>query len=507
MKWNFWPRKKEKKAPLPDIAMPTAPKKRAMNIRETALLAAMAKRAQESTYFPPTMPPGVFNSNLAMDAKIKLAIDGWMDSNYGYAINSTFAEGLGFLGYPYLAELTQRAEYRRPAEIIAEEMTRKWIKLQATGDEDKTDKIKKIEAEFERLKIKNLMRKAIEHDGFFGRGQLYIDINDAADKPEELKMPLALTPAKIPVGSLKQLVLVEPMWTYPNAYNAIDPLKEDYFVPKQWFVMGKLVHATRLMFFVSRPLPDLLKPVYAFGGLSLSQMAKPYIDNWLRTRQSVNDIIHAFSVMVLGTDMGDILNAGGADDLLRRAELFSNMRDNRGLMVIDKDKETFQNVAAPLGSLDKLQAQAQEHMSAVTGIPLIKLLGITPSGLNATADGELQVFNESMEARQVAHLLPHLNTCLSLAQLNLFGDIDPDISVTFLPLRQMDAKELSEIRKTEGDSDVAYIQAGVLAPLEVRTRLAADEESPYHGLDVDDVPDPPMGGEGDGGDDDSESTD
>ncbi|WP_198327721.1 hypothetical protein [Mesorhizobium sp. WSM1497] len=36
-----------------------------------------------------------------------------------------------------------------------------------------------------------------------------------------------------------------------------------------------------------------MKPTYSFGGLSLSQMVKPYVDNWLETRQSVNDIISA----------------------------------------------------------------------------------------------------------------------------------------------------------------------------------------------------------------------
>jgi hypothetical protein len=53
----------------------------------------------------------------------------------------------GFLGL--LSILSLRPEYRSPAEIIATESTRKWVKFQSSGDEDKTEKIKKIEAEFE----------------------------------------------------------------------------------------------------------------------------------------------------------------------------------------------------------------------------------------------------------------------------------------------------------------------------------------------------------------------
>jgi hypothetical protein len=53
--------------------------------------------------------------------------------------------------------------------------------------------------------------------------------------------------------------------------------------------MGTEVHASRMPAFVGHPVPDMLKPAYSFGGLSLSQMAKPYVDIWLQTRESVGD--------------------------------------------------------------------------------------------------------------------------------------------------------------------------------------------------------------------------
>src|SRR6202011_2503289 len=117
--------------------------------------------------------------------------------------------------------------------------------------------------------------------------------------------------AKVGVGSLKRLRVIEPVWTYPSNYNATDPLKPDWYKPSSWFVQGKEVHSTRLLTFIGREVPDLLKPAYSFGGLALSQMAKPYVDNWLRTRQSVADIIRAFSVFLLKTNLGESLQAGG----------------------------------------------------------------------------------------------------------------------------------------------------------------------------------------------------
>ncbi len=415
-------------------------------------------------------------------------------------IASAFEEGLQFLGYPYLAELAQRPEYRRISETIAAEMTRKWIRVQSTGDDDgdqkkaddKAEKIKRIEAEMKRLKVRDIFRKAAEQDGFFGRGHIYLDLG-TTDDPSELKTPIGdgwnkTSSAK--VSKTKPLLALKPIeavWCYPTNYNTNDPLRSDWYKPSEWFVQGKPVHASRLLTFIGREVPDLLKPAYSFGGLALSQMAKPYVDNWLRTRQSVADIINAFSVFVLSTNLGMALQAGG-DELFRRVDLFNLIRDNRGVLVTDKETEEFSNVAAPLGTLDMLQAQTQEHMAAVSGIPLVKLLGIQPAGLNADSEGVLRSFYDWIAGYQELLFSENLRRVLGFVQLSLFGAVDPEISFAWEPLRELDEAEEATVRKVEAETDIALITAGVLAPQESRRRLASDPDTPYASLDVDDLP-------------------
>lgn len=436
------------------------------------------------TFSLPSAPPGVIPRDRNKTKK-KLAMDSAVDSFLSYAsLSAVFAEGLQFMGYPYLAELTQRPEYRRPAEILAKEMTRKWIRFQGTGDTDKSDRIKELEAEMKRLRVKDLIYKAVENDGFFGRSQIYLDMGVDFDDRDELRSPLLLSSRKVRKNSIKRLTLVEPMWTYPNLYNANNPLDPTFFKPQTWFVMGMELHHTRLLTFVSREVPDMLKPAYAFGGLSLSQMGKPYVDNWLRTRQSVSDLLHSFSVFVLKTNMSSVLNQGAGDDIIARAELFNCYRDNRGLQIIDNDTEDFVNLAAPLGSLDKLQAQSQEQMSAVYGIPLIVLFGISPAGLNASSEGELRTFQDWVGGKQESDIRPNLTRLVSLIQLSLWGEVDSDITYVFEPLWTPDAKAAAETRKLEVEVDVLLIDKGVIEPDEARKRVALQQDSPYEGLDL-----------------------
>lgn len=343
-----------------------------------------------------------------------------------------------------------------------------------------------------RLGVQAAFQQATEQDGYFGRSQIYIDTG-YSDDLVELKTPLALSPKKIAKKPIKALTVIEPIWTYPNQYNSVDPLKPDYFKPTHWFVLGKEVHESRLLTFVSRPVPDMLKPAYLFGGLSLSQIAKPYVDNWLRTRQSVSDLIANFSTSGIKTNMSAVLNGGGGEEIRKRAQLYNNYRRNSGLLMMDKETEEFFQFNVPLSGLDHLQAQSQEHQAAVTGIPLVILLGITPTGLNASSEGELQTFRAWILAQQEALYTPLLSRLINIIQLSLYGEIDSDIGFRYLPLEPLNELDQANARKTEVDADVELIGAGIITPQEARVRLASQEDGPYSGLDLtDDLPEIPL---------------
>lgn len=446
------------------------------------------KTVQQYGLDMPELPDGVrANNSIAMDCNSTLGNFG-----AGCFFNT------GFIGYPRLAELAQISEYRSVTETTASEMTRQWIEIKSIGEDDNSEKIKQIEECYEKLNIRDVFRKAIESDGFFGRGQIMIQMKGQDN--DKLSNPLLLTSKTISKGSLKALVPIEPMWTAPAQCNTTDPTAVDFYKPKTWFVMGQEIHHSRLFTLISRPVPDLLKSAYNFGGVSMSQLMMPYVDRWLRTVDSVSDLLHSFSLSGIKTDMSTILS-GGCDEevnMTLRAEVYNRFRDNRGLMMLDKDGEEFFQFNTPLGGLDALLAQAQEQLAMPSHTPLVKLLGVTPSGLNASSEGEIAVYYDYIKALQENILRDPLDKVLKLVQLHLFGETDDNITFEFVPLAQMDESQLATIRKSDSDRDVAYIQAGVISAEEVRGRLASDTDSGYNGIDVEDVPEIPDDGFSDG---------
>lgn len=479
---------------------------------------------------PPELPPGVrggFAYDKAYDKGMlgePIAMDDAANAPMWAYMNQANC-GLGFAGYPYLAELAQRSEYRAPVETIAAEATREWIDVTVKGkaskkkreergediaededldgngvDDELEDKIEALEAALEEFGVRAHFKELSEQDGFFGRSQLYIDIDSGrTNRDERDQLPLVVDPKTIPKGSLKGFQVVEPIWTSPYNYNSLDPTLPSFYKPNAWFVMGRRVHASRLLTFVSREVPDMLKPAYNFGGLSLSQLMEPYVFQWLRTRNSVSDLIYNFSIIVLKTDMAAVLQDKGGSAGVKagmgffdRLKLFTQTRSNNALMTIDKTREELEQIAVPLSGLEKLQAQAQEHMAAPSHIPLVKLTGITPDGLNASSEGEIQVWYDWIRSYQIAFYAKHLKHVLDILQLHLFGKIDESIGFEFKPLSSPTIKELSEIRKANAETDATYVDKGVISPEEVRERVSSDPESGYNNLTGPAPTPPPM---------------
>jgi len=431
----------------------------------------------ESIFAPYKFPEGVYpaSAGMAMDScpPLPAAVGAW-------ASGALFHEGQGFFGFPYLAELIQRVEYRNACHIWAEHAVRKWIRF-VNIDDKKADELDKA---FRALKVRSTFYNWAMQDNIFGRGQIFLDFGDAG-KPEELETPLTLDKSKINIDRpIKALKVVEPFWCAPGPYGASSPLSQDFYVPSKWYAYGTTVDASRLLTLTSRPVPDMLKPAYAFGGQSLTQVMKAYVDNWLRTRQSSSDLLDMHSQPVLKTDMSSILQGGAGNDFYARLDIFQNNRNNRGVLALDMADEDFSFVTTPLSGISELVAQAQEQVASAARLPLSIYLQITPTGLNATNDGETRNFYADVHAFQEAHFRPGLEVILKVVQLSLWGEIDADIDFDFLPLWEMSDKDKADIRKVDADTDVAYCNAGIIDPEEARERLRLDETGLYAGVDL-----------------------
>lgn len=473
---------------VPEMKPQTLPAPAAPDIRWNRILELLGSTEEErKPYVLPAPLPGVRPAEAPTGEALRLVMDsgytepmaldvGEMPASWGFGASGQQGPGLSFLGFPYLAELAQITEYRTPAESLSNEMTRRWLKFKNKGKRKLDDKISEIESRFEQLKVRDLFREAALKTEQFGRAHIYASIKNQDD---DITRQLPLT--KIGKGMLLGLSCIEPYWLTPYSWNSTHPERPDFYKPQSWYVLGRKTHASRLLTFRFREVPDLLKPAYDFSGISMTQLMMPYVNRWLRTSKNVNDLINIFSIVTLSTDLQALIQ--DPVEFMKRLQTFTQTRDNRGLMVTNKDTEELTTQNIPLGSLDKLQAQAQEHMATPGRMPLIEFFGITPSGLNASSEGEFQARNRYVKGMQELGFTCHVIRLLEIVQMDLYGSVDPDITIEWQPLYEPNGKELAEIRKADADRDAVFVQIGAISPDEVRDKIRTEPESGYNGLE------------------------
>lgn len=461
---------------------------------------------------PGVVPAGqrmAFDS--ALDG-VAASLGAYAQGNAG-ALQSWLADGLGFMGYPYLSQMAQRAEFRKPCDVIAREATREWVRLKSTQNVDEAEydtdeeakvareqlsqetarKISDLDAELKRLDVRRLLYRMTLDSLLYGVSYAWIDVGSLPKDATGQNVPLKLTKHGVEKGSLNGLQRIDPVWTAPNYYNADSPYRSGFYDPDNYWVQGCLTHKDRLLRMVPYEVPDIFKPAFNFGGLSLTQQLRPYVHNFLRTRNSVSNITANFSKLVLKTDMmgnmgadqsglsyGDISSAS----IQGRAAFMQQVSEGQDTIVADLNAEDVSIIATPLGGLPDLQAQSMEAMASIPGIPLVKLFGITPNGLNASSEGEIRVFYDEIAAFQENNLRPILERILRLVQLHLWGELDDAIDFDFVNLWQLDDEKAAMVERTKAETDRVNIEAGKITPDEARMREEQDPTSIYRGVNL-----------------------
>ncbi|MGI1245163.1 anti-CBASS protein Acb1 family protein [Raoultella ornithinolytica] len=418
---------------------------------------------------PGVIPEARKEETLAMDATP-------YDMLNGMAMGMEYS---GFRGYPQLAAMSQQVEYSNMHNVFADEMTRNWIEIKSRKEGDHDPDIDLMERALEKYDVKRLMHEAVRQDSMFGVAHIYID---TGARGSELSKPLFLDPRKIPKGSLKGLRVVDPTWIYPAMYNTQWPLADNFYQPQSWFVMGETVHESRFMDIVSRPVPDILKPSYCFGGLSLTQLMEDYVVDWRDAKKNVIKILRTLRMRALQTDMDARLEAPGEFD--KRIKLFTKYQDNFGIWAIDKE-ENLLHMQTSLSELSNILSNYQDQLCIPSRITNLKLLGNAPAGLNASGDSELDTWHETVSGYQDGELRRPLENIFKIIQLSEFGEVKDDIYFEFRPLDEISEKERAEIAKLRVETVAVAADSQLVSSEEAREALKGIENAGFETLDGD----------------------
>lgn len=395
----------------------------------------------------------------------------------------------GFIGYPRCAELMQDGLMRRGVTVTADEMTRNFPHFIGTAGQESADAADRLNAEMERLGVVARFHEMAVMCGAFGGGLLFL--KRRGEDVTNLAGGISLRPEFFRDGGLEALISVEPFSVGPLAYNSTLPLDGDYFRPSSWFVAGSgEVHASRFLHFTTGELPVILRPAYNFFGVPSVQLALDYLLHFTEDRESAGRLLKKFSLTILKTNTDELLYGDDESGISRRIRILAQHRDNDGVFAISQEDEDIVQVNTPLTGVTDIVRQALEMLAVVWGIPVVKFLGVSPSGMNATGESDMRSFYDHVESQRQKMFGRNFELLSRAMQFSLFGELRADVAYSWPSLWALTERERADMAKLEADTDAIYLDRGILGQEEVRAALSGDEEGRYAGIDPEAVPEP-----------------
>lgn len=362
------------------------------------------------------------------------------------------------ISYPELCILSTDDLINNALQTITRECLNKWGQIKITDNniiiDEQNELINKIQIRLDELKIHDLCMEAIHKTLIYGGVGIYLDTEDDNNKDKELIYKTEFFTKK----NIKRLKVIEPYLFAPQKLETINPLNKNFMKPEAWYVSGNgTIHSSRLYTMIFFTVPDMIKPLYNCLGISLCQLMKDKVKSAETIRQSLADLMLRFKTDIIKTPA----LLANAEALKDRIDLFNASKNNLGTLVLS-DQEDYINSVTSITGLDKIQAQAFENVASSARLPAVKLLGLTPSGFNATGEFDLKNYYDVIRGYQSNSIKPFLDFIINLICMEM--GYENIANFEFNPLEKTNELEKSQIKNTEIDAMIKIINAGLITP-------------------------------------------
>lgn len=309
---------------------------------------------------------------------------------------------------------------------------------------------------------------------------------------EDLSKPLDLE--TILPGTFAGLYIVD-RWSgiTPGMELVSDWTDPDFGLPKYYDINmadGSTVvsvHHSRIIRFVGRELPYLEKMAEMYWGES--EVEALYADIVKHDNVAANMAALTFRANV------DSMEVENLDQLFSVApsaiqQRFWNMmqaqsvlKSNFGMQLVNKG-DTVKNTQYTFTGLQEIYDSMCLDLAGASRIPVTKLFGRAPAGLNATGGSDLQNYYDYVDTLRESKLRPILEKLLPIIAMSVWGGVPEDMDIQFPPLWTPTAKEVAEIAKAKAETIIAAFQANLLdqATAQRELKKLAEETSMFDSI-------------------------
>lgn len=354
---------------------------------------------------------------------------------------------------------------QRIIDTIPKDMLKNWVKYVSDITPEEVDKIHRME----RLtRIKPALRQGLSWGRLYGgaAGLMMIE-----GQEEQLEEPLDLN-AVMP-GDFKGLLIVD-RWSgvYPQLQLVTDISSPEFGLPEFYefrdAVQGEVskVHHSRIVRFIGNDLPEWEKQAETYWGASVIESVYEEIKKRDNTSANLAGLIFLANLRVLKmSDMGELLtgtNTNSQQDFYNTIQAQNWLQSNFGMYVMSKEDD-FQTFNMTFSGLNEVYECFMMDLAGATQIPITKLFGRSPAGMNSTGESDMRNYYDVVEQDQEAKLRPALEKLLPVLSMSTLGYVPDDIELMFNPIETPSEKDMGDTVKWKSEAVLGAHDRGIIS--------------------------------------------
>ena len=374
---------------------------------------------------------------------------------------------------------------KRIVNAPAEDATREWCSL-SWENSDKDKKAPKLARDIRNAErafgLRSKVRSGLKWGRLYGGAGIVMAIKGQNDWSKPLDLD------SIKAGDLEMLHVLD-RWRIA-ATGDIDTERGPNFGKPIYYTMAEAadvvaqIHWTRVVIFNGSELPYF---EWQRNGRWHDSELQHLVDNvtdYAATRASIASLVHESNVDILPIPnlANSVSTPDGTAKVMKRVALGAQLKGMNRVWIIDAGNpmqansgEKYEQKVVQFSGVNGVIEEFMHDVCGAAEIPMTRLFGRSPGGLNATGDSDMANYHDKISNYQEHDITPQGLRLYDVLTRHVTGGPLDNFEMEWNPLKQLSAAELATTSYTKAQRDKIYVDMGAIHAGTVARQLMKDD--------------------------------
>ncbi len=312
------------------------------------------------------------------------------------------------------------------------------------------DALQKLQEEIRTTHLRETMLKALRWSRLYGGAAAIMMVSG---QEEDMSAPLDIN--NVMIGAFRGLYVVD-RWSgiYPSLDLVDDDRDPDYGLPEYYEVRSETggasyrVHHSRVLRFCGTEMPYWEQIAEQYWGTSAIEAMYDELIKRDNVAHNIANLTFKANLSVLQVENLDQMFATSSTVHQRRMyamlSAINVMENSLGIRLVNKGDD-IQQLQYSFSGLPEVMDSAMMDMAGATSIPVTRLFGRSPAGMNSTGESDEKMYRQTLEQERAVHITPALERLIPIVCRSAIGGFPAGATFKLPPLAETTPQDKADI--------------------------------------------------------------